>query len=52
MNQMELTMNTRLRMKKPTREMVMRGFLPYVSESGPEEKLGYFPNEIVCIEET
>ena len=38
MNQMELMMKTRLRMKKPKREMMMRGFLPYVSESGPGGK--------------
>ena len=45
MNQMELMMKTRLRMKKPMREMMMRGFLPYVSESGPRDKF-FSPNEI------
>ena len=42
MNQMELTMKTRLRMKKPTREVMMRGFLPYVSDSGPGGKVMVF----------
>ena len=45
MNQMELMMKTRLRTKKPMREMMMRGFLPYVSESGPRGKF-FSPNEI------
>ena len=44
MNQMELMMKTRLSMKKPKREMMMRGFLPYVSEIGPGRQ--FFPNEI------